>query len=125
VIRLPERGPRSGGKKGPLTADVLASEQILRPGTDVVLTASAMSDSGSAGSSLWRAKIDTNVRLFVWEHDGRRYTPNELTEVLRGHGAKFNQGAVNAFKYWTLASDRKRSLWDIREEVLARRGAAR
>ncbi len=119
VIRLTSRlTGKTNSKRGPLTVDVLAHAGIIRPGTEVVLLGSAMGEAVSAGSSLWRAKIGDS-RKFVWEPDSRSYTPNELTDILRTHGANFNQGAVNAFKYWTLATDRKRSLWDIREDVLS------
>lgn len=49
---------------------------------------------------------------------GEEVALSPLTVRLRDqYGVAVNKGAVNGFKYWCLATDTSRTLWDLAEEL--------
>jgi len=72
--------------------------------------------SSSTPKSEWlRARFDSAGRDVEWM--GEMLSLSKATERLRDeYGADVNVGPANGFKYWCLASQPTKTLWELAEE---------
>lgn len=99
------------------TSQVLERSGDLEPGTELALLVDQLP---SLGGSLDKEDLKctwSRRRRVVWAYDGQRYTLSALARHIRDeYDVPLPLGEINGYKFWGLATDPTKSLWEIAEE---------
>ena len=103
-------------RRRPNTRELLFNLGCIPDGTEVMLDPKRLPPGGDAAAREFRAVVTDRGRAVRW--NGQSLSLSALTALLRDqYQANVNRGNVNGYKYWVLASDPSRTLWDLAEEV--------
>lgn len=111
-------GRRTGRRRRMATSRVLESSGELEIGTELVLLIDHLPpmDSSELHAEALKCIWDRRQRV-VWRYDDRHYTLSALTRHIRDeYDVPLPLGEINGYKFWGLATDPTKSLWEIAEE---------
>ena len=112
--RQAEAGPEARGRRRN-SKEVLAEAGIIRDGTEIVVDPTRLPLDAKPSSEAFRAVVTRRGRKVSWM--GRETSLSAATTELRDKfGVVVNSDQVNGFKYWCLATDPSRTLWELAEE---------
>ena len=114
-----ERGEAQGRTKRRRanSSQLLLASGRIREGSEIVVDPRRLPAGGDATNPVFRARFTRRGNKVLWTGTGEEVSLSALTVLLRDlYGVDVNRGNVNGFKYWCLAENPSRTLWELGEE---------
>ncbi|MEX0783203.1 MAG: hypothetical protein WD557_11175 [Dehalococcoidia bacterium] len=100
---------------------VLRRAGTVTPGARIAVLLEKVPHGRDPDENIFLARFAADGKRVVWDFDGKTYSISYLSQVLaRRYGVRANAPGENGFRVFGLASDRTRSLEELRKRIEGR-----
>jgi hypothetical protein len=90
---------------------------VIKPGTAIGVVLDKLPPGADPNDRKYTAHFAENARDVVWDYDGQTYSISGLAIKLSQFGVHANARSENGYRVFGLATDRTRSLEELRKAL--------